>query len=171
MEFKRLEIMFNEVEVITAIMENTANSSFKNLFVHQEDLPLNIKMDKICEIVYKVFQSRQITEEQVLLDMFEDFFEDSEVGPFCIEFIKMNLEFDRENVAERLNKLLEMNCDAVPESQIKVDYLQMTLSLLLNQFPLDMVRINEYSEKLKEILNNEKARQAKLLDLEESNEE
>ena len=64
-----------------------------------------------------------------------------------------------------------MNYDAVPESQIKVDYLQMTLSLLLNQFPLDMVRINEYSEKLKEILNNEKARQAKLLDLEESNEE
>jgi hypothetical protein len=153
MNFRRLEILSNEVEIINAIIAKKDTVSFESLFEYQEDLTKELKLDKICEIIYKVFKTAPLEDESALLKMFENYYgEDSKIGNFCIDFIKMNLELSEMTLEERLVKLLEMDCECLPNAQIKIDYLQMTLSLLLNQEPLNLERINEYNNKLKELL-------------------
>lgn len=153
MNFRRLEILSNEVEIINAIIDKKTTISFDSLFEYQEDLTKELKLDKICEIIYKIFKTAPLEDESALLEMFKNYYgEDSKIGNFCIDFIKMNLEFKEIKIEERLAKLLEMDCDCLPNAQIKIDYLQMTLSLLLNQEPLNLELINEYNNKLKTLL-------------------
>ena len=153
MNFKRLEILSNEIEIINAIIDKKTTISFDSLFEYQEDLTKELKLDKICEIIYKVFKTAPMEDESALLNMFKNYYgEDSKIGDFCIDFIKMNLELNELTLEERLAKLLEMDCNCLPNAQIKIDYLQMILSLLLNQEPLNLELINEYNNKLKELL-------------------
>ena len=153
MNFKRLEILSNEIEIINAIIDKKTTISFDSLFEYQEDLTKELKLDKICEIIYKVFKTAPLEDESALLEMFKNYYgEDSKIGDFCIDFIKMNLELNEITIEERLAKLLEMDCSCLPNAQIKIDYLQMILSLLLNQEPLNLELINEYNNKLKELL-------------------
>lgn len=155
MNFRRLEILSHEVDIINAIIDKKTTVSFNSLFEYQEDLTKELKLDKICEIIYKVFKTAPLEDESALLKMFEDYYgEGSKIGNFCIDFIKMNLELSEMTLEERLVKLLEMDCECLPNAQIKIDYLQMTLSLLLNQEPLNLELINEYNNKLKELLYN-----------------
>lgn len=153
MNFRRLEILSHEVEIINAIIDKKATASFDSLFEYQEDLTKELKLDKICEIMYKVFKTAPIEDESALLSMFKNYYgEDSKIGDFCINFIKMNLELNELTLEEKLTRLLEMDYDCLPNAQIKIDYLQMTLSLLLNQEPLNLELINEYNNKLKQLL-------------------
>lgn len=153
MNFRRLEILSHEVDIINAIIDKKTTVSFNSLFEYQEDLTKELKLDKICEIIYKVFKTAPLEDESALLKMFEDYYgEGSKIGNFCIDFIKMNLELSEMTLEERLVKLLEMDCECLPNAQIKIDYLQMILSLLLNQEPLNLELINEYNNKLKELL-------------------
>ena len=158
MNFKRLEILSNEVEIINAIMDNKQNISFNLLFEGQEEMSKEFKLDKICEILYKVLKSAQVLrnvqeiDEANLLRMFEEYYGNSNIGAFCIEFIKLNIEADGLELEEKLERLLALNPDHVSDAQIKIDYLQMTLTLLLNQFPLNFELINQYNAKLKELL-------------------
>lgn len=153
MNFRRLEILSHEVEIINAIINKKATVSFDSLFEYQDDLTKELKLDKICEILYKVFRTTPIEDESALLNMFKNYYgEDTKIGVFCIDFIKMNLELDKLTLEERLVKLLEMDFDCLPNAQIKIDYLQMTLSSLLNQEPLNLELINEYNNKLKQLL-------------------
>lgn len=153
MNFRRLEILSHEVEIINAIIDKKTTVSFNSLFEYQEDLTKELKLDKICEIIYKVFKTVPLDDESALLKIFENYYgEDSKIGNFCIDFIKMNLELREMTMEERLAKLLEMDCNCLPNAQIKIDYLQMTLSLLLNQEPLNLELINEYNNKLKQLL-------------------
>ena len=155
MNFRRLEILSHEIEIINAIIDKKATISFDFLFEYQEDLTKELKLDKICEIIYKVFRTAPMEDESALLSMFKNYYgEDSKIGDFCIDFIKMNLELNELTLEERLAKLLEMDCDCLPNAQIKIDYLQMILSLLLNQEPLNLELINEYNNKLKQLLYN-----------------
>ena len=155
MNFRRLEILSHEIEIINAIIDKKATVSFDFLFEYQEDLTKELKLDKICEIIYKVFRTAPMEDESALLSMFKNYYgEDSKIGDFCIDFIKMNLELNELTLEERLAKLLEMDCDCLPNAQIKIDYLQMILSLLLNQEPLNLELINEYNNKLKQLLYN-----------------
>lgn len=155
MNFRRLEILSHEVDIINAIIDKKTTVSFDSLFEYQEDLTKELKLDKICEIIYKVFKTAPLEDESALLKMFENYYgEGSKIGNFCIDFIKMNLELSEMTLEERLVKLLEMDCECLPNAQIKIDYLQMTLSLLLNQEPLNLEIINEYNNKLKELLYN-----------------
>lgn len=155
MNFRRLEILSNEVEIINAIIAKKDTVSFESLFEYQEDLTKELKLDKICEIIYKVFKTAPLEDESALLKMFENYYGEvtgSQIGSFCIDFIKMNIELSEMTLEERLVKLLEMDCDCLPNAQIKIDYLQVTLSLLLNQEPLNLELINEYNNKLKQLL-------------------
>ena len=153
MNFRRLEILSHEVEIINAIIDKKTTVSFDSLFEYQEDLTKELKLDKICEIIYKVFKTAPLEDESALLKIFENYYgEGSKIGNFCIDFIKMNLELSEMTLEERLVKLLEMDCDCLPNAQIKIDYLQMTLSLLLNQEPLNLELINEYNNRLKQLL-------------------
>lgn len=155
MNFRRLEILSHEVDIINAIIDKKTTVSFNSLFEYQEDLTKELKLDKICEIIYKVFKTAPLEDESALLKMFENYYgEGSKIGNFCIDFIKMNLELSEMTLEERLVKLLEMDCECLPNAQIKIDYLQMILSLLLNQEPLNLELINEYNNKLKELLYN-----------------
>lgn len=155
MNFRRLEILSHEVDIINAIIDKKTTVSFDSLFEYQEDLTKELKLDKICEIIYKVFKTAPLEDESALLKMFENYYgEGSKIGNFCIDFIKMNLELSELTLEERLAKLLEMDCECLPNAQIKIDYLQMTLSLLLNQEPLNLELINEYNNKLKQLLYN-----------------
>lgn len=155
MNFRRLEILSNEIDIINAIIDKKATASFESLFEYQEDLTKELKLDKICEIIYKVFKTAPMEDESALLEMFKNYYgEDSKIGNFCIDFIKMNLELNELTLEERLAKLLEMDCNCLPNAQIKIDYLQVTLSLLLNQEPLNLEIINEYNNKLKQLLYN-----------------
>lgn len=155
MNFRRLEILSHEVEIINAIIDKKTTVSFDSLFEYQEDLTKELKLDKICEIIYKVFKTAPLEDESALLKIFENYYgEGSKIGNFCIDFIKMNLELREMTIEERLAKLLEMDCECLPNAQIKIDYLQMTLTLLLNQEPLNLELINEYNNKLKQLLYN-----------------
>ena len=147
MIFKRLEILSKEADIISGILNNESNVSFQELFDLQDDLTEINKLDKICEIIYKVFKTANIEDTSNLLNMFDD----SKVGDFCIKFIKMNLELDKD-LEERLNELLELDCDVLPSAQIKIDYLQLTLNLLLNQEHLNLELINQINNKLKALM-------------------
>lgn len=147
MIFKRLEILSKEADIISGILNNESNVSFQELFDLQDDLTEINKLDKICEMIYKVFKTADIEDTSNLLNMFDD----SKVGDFCIKFIKMNLELDKD-LEERLNELLELDCDVLPPAQIKVDYLQLTLNLLLNQEHLNLELINQINSKLKALM-------------------
>lgn len=152
MNFRRLEILSNEIEVINAIMSNKVAVSFNLLFDGQDDLSKEHKLDKICEILYKSFKTVQDIDETNIQRMFEEYYNNSEIGAFCIEFIKMNLELDQLSLEEKIEKLSKMNSDCLPNAQIKIDHLQMLVSLLLNQSPLNMELINQYNNKLKTLL-------------------
>lgn len=147
MIFKRLEILSKEADIISGILNNESNVSFQELFDLQDDLTEINKLDKICEMIYKVFKTANIEDTSNLLNMFDD----SKVGDFCIKFIKMNLELDKD-LEERLNELLELDCDVLPPAQIKIDYLQLTLNLLLNQEHLNLELINQINNKLKALM-------------------
>lgn len=147
MIFKRLEILSKEADIISGILNNESNVSFQELFDLQDDLTEINKLDKICEMIYKVFKTANIEDTSNLLNMFDD----SKVGDFCIKFIKMNLELDKD-LEERLNELLELDCDVLPPAQIKIDYLQLTLNLLLNQEHLNLELINQTNNKLKALM-------------------
>ena len=73
MNFKRLEILSNEVEIINAIIDKKTTVSFDSLFKYQEDLTKELKLDKICEIIYKVFKTTPLEDESALLKIFENF--------------------------------------------------------------------------------------------------
>lgn len=145
--FKRLEILSKEADIIAGILNNESNMSFKELFDLQDDLTEINKLDKICEMLYKVFKTSNIEDTSNLLNMFDD----SKVGEFCIKFIKMNLELEKD-LEDRLAALLELDCDILPPAQIKIDYLQLTLNLLLNQEHLNLELINQINNKLKALM-------------------
>ena len=157
MDFNRLQALSLEIDIINAIINNNKDISFNKLFESDENITEEFKLNKLCELAYKVLKQVEIEEEDALLEMFNEIFPDnSAVGRFCIDFIKINLEMDnmdRDKINERIELLLKLDGSIIPDSQIKIDYYNLILTLLLNQDPINLNLINKYNIELKALLN------------------
>jgi hypothetical protein len=87
--------------------------------------------------------------------MFEDLCPEANLGEFCVEFLKYQI-LDRDlNLNEKIEKLESLKYELIPDSEIKMNYLNQILSLLLNQEVLDLEKINMYNNVLKELISRQ----------------
>lgn len=153
MEFDRLNFLSQEIDIINAIINNEEGIQFNKLFENDENATDEIKLNTLCRITQQILSSTELKGEEALLGMFNEIYPDPIVGEFCINFIKQQLENNEGPVDEKINRLLELDVKRIPKSQIKKDYLNLLLTLLLNQQPLNMELINKYNNEIKKLLN------------------
>lgn len=155
MDFGRLRALSKEVDILNAIINGEEGVSFASLFEGEEGLNNEFKLDKLCQLTYKIFKSMKLENEQTLLNMYTEIYPEA-VGKFCIAFIKMHIDFGGDNINEKLNILLSLDYKPVPSCRVKADYFQLVLNLLLCQEPLNLELINRYNNELKELLKEDK---------------
>jgi hypothetical protein len=118
------------------------------------------KMDSFFKLVMNTYSDNNITKLAKNID-FKNIFRginpdcDQKVIDFFAGFLKLYIEDDvlEQSINERLEKLLRLNCDDVPDnSEIKRLYLYMTLLLALSKSPTDLALIEELNEKLQRTL-------------------
>lgn len=153
MEFDRLTFLSQEIDIINAIINNEEGIQFNKLFENDENATDEIKLNTLCRMTRQILSSTELKGDEALLGMFNEIYPDSIVGEFCINFIKQQLENNEGSVDEKINRLLELDVERIPNSQIKKDYLNLLLTLLLNQQPLNMELINKYNNEIKKLLN------------------
>jgi hypothetical protein len=152
MNFDRVKVLMTEIDTINAILNNDEEYDFNNLFKNCDDMLEEEKMNKLCEITYKILENNEFENDLMIIRMFDAIFPENEVGEFCIQFIRLNLMESRGNVDERIDMLVRLNIEKIPNSQIKIDYLNVVLTMLLQQKPLNMELINKYNNLLKELV-------------------
>lgn len=152
MDFSRVNVLMNEIDVINAVLYNNTEFDFSILF-NNTDMDEEHKINKLCELAYKIVKQEEFENEGLLIKMFNDNFPESEVGEFCVEFIKLNILESRDQLDKRIDDLLVLGTLEMPNAQIKIDYLNILLTLLLQQTPMNMELINQYNNQLKEIIN------------------
>ena len=148
MNFSRLRALSNEVTVINAIINNEEGVTLDLLFPEEEEF--EFKLNKLCEIAYNIFNSFKLENDDVLINLFNEL--QPGLGEFCVGFIKFNDERDK-TLNEKIEELLKLDVSNIPTSNIKIDYLNMILSLLLCQKPLNMELINRFNEEIKSMIN------------------
>ena len=155
MNFDRLKVLSKEADIINAIINGGEEVSFDSLFEDEPEATNEFKLEKLCGIVYRVLKTTKIENHTTLLNMFDELYPDSNVGKFCIEFITLNInDFGgNEPVVDKINTLLELDYDGLPDSQIKADYLQTIMTLLLVQQPINIELINKFNIELKKMIN------------------
>lgn len=153
MEFDRLAYLSLEADIINAIINNEEGVEFNKLFENDEKATLEFKLDMLCRLTQQILSSVELQDETVLLNMFNELYPNSKVGEFCIGFIKQQLDRSDCFVNEKINKLLALDINDAPEAQIKKDYLNLLLTLLLNQQPLNIELINKYNNEIKKLIN------------------
>lgn len=79
---------------------------------------------------------------------------DDQIIQFFESFLNFYINDDTSvDINERLNRLLELNCDSIPDtSEVKRLYLYLTLVLALAQTPLNMKLVDELNNKLQNTL-------------------
>lgn len=152
MNFDRVKVLMTEIDTINAILNNDEEFDFNILFKDCDDMIEEEKMNKLCEIAYKVLENVDFENDFMIIRMFNTIFPEKEVGEFCIQFIRLNLIESRGNLNERIENLVQLDVENVPDSQIKIDYLNVVLTMLLQQKPLNMELINKYNNLLKELV-------------------
>lgn len=152
MNFDRVKVLMTEIDTINAILNNDEEFDFNILFKDCDDMIEEEKMNKLCEITYKVLENVDFENDFMIIRMFDTIFPEKEVGEFCIQFIRLNLIESRGNLNERIENLVQLDVENIPDSQIKIDYLNVVLTMLLQQKPLNMELINKYNNLLKELV-------------------
>lgn len=151
MDFGRLDILSKEIDIINAILNGDHSVSFNSLYEKDLNAKEEMKLDKLCEITYKVLNSYDLKDETVLLNMYNEICSNESVGKFCIDFIKINInqETQMKSIDDRLNELLALDYENVPNFSLKLDYIQTVMVLLLQQFPIDIKTLNKFNDILK----------------------
>ena len=157
MNFEKLKNLSREIDVINAFMNNE-EISFDYLFEDALDfneLTEEYKLNKICELISRVFYTVKLEDTSHIENMLNKHYNNDKIGKFCVGFIRMQIDGAPDAKFEtKLNFLLSLDVESVPMSQIKIDYYQATLHMLLYQQPLNLELINYYNNQLKDILNN-----------------
>lgn len=155
MDTSRAKILANEIDLMNAIINNDKEDiSIQKLFENMNDLSIEQKLDRLCEIAYKLLNSVDLEYPSLLISLFDELYSDVGVGEFCVEFLRYQI-YDRNlGVNEKIEKLESFNYSRVPDSEIKMNYLNQLLSLLLNQESLDFNKINKYNKVLKDLIKN-----------------
>lgn len=154
MNFDRLKVLSKEADVINAIINGEEGVSFNSLFEDEPEATNESKLNKLCGIAYRVLKSTKVKDRTVLLNMFNEIYPDSNVGKFCIEFITITINDFNESttIVDKINTLTSLDYDGLPDSQIKVDYLQAVMTLLLIQQPINIELINKFNIELKKLI-------------------
>ena len=156
MDFGRLAQISTEIDAYNALFNNNLEFDFNVLFnnlVDVHNITKEFKFDKLCEIAYKAILQKEDIKE-IIIKMFNDVLPDFNVGEFCFEFIKFNIQKEDDyTIDEKIELLSNLDIDSIPASQIKIDYFNLILTLLLVQEPMNINLINEYNNKLKNLLN------------------
>ena len=156
MDVSRSKVLSNEIDIINAIINNEKNNvSVQNLFKNADDLSVEQKINKVCEIAYKILNSTELENPELLMEMFEDLCPEANLGEFCVEFLKYQIHDRDLNLDEKIEKLESLKYELIPDSEIKMNYLNQILSLLLNQEILDIEKINMYNNVLKELISRQ----------------
>lgn len=156
MDVSRSKVLSNEIDIINAIINNEKNNvSVQNLFKNADDLSVEQKINKVCEIAYKVLNSTELENSELLMEMFEDLCPEVNLGEFCVEFLKYQMHNRDLDLNEKIEKLESLKYELIPDSEIKMNYLNQILSLLLNQEVLDLEKINMYNNVLKELISRQ----------------
>ena len=156
MDVSRSKVLSNEIDIINAIINNEKNNvSVQNLFKNADDLSVEQKINKVCEIAYKVLNSTELENSELLMEMFEDLCPEINLGEFCVEFLKYQMHNRDLDLNEKIEKLESLKYELIPDSEIKMNYLNQILSLLLNQEVLDLEKINMYNNVLKELISRQ----------------
>jgi DNA-directed RNA polymerase specialized sigma54-like protein len=156
MENNRLSYLSLEIDIINAIINNDTSVKFNDLFVNDESASDEFKFEILCRIAQQILNSMELENEETLLNMFKEIYPNEDIGLFCIDFIKFNKDKNPDvKIDERINNLLsiEIDMDVLPESNIKRDYLNLMVTLLLNQEPLNIEFINHYNNEIKKLIN------------------
>ncbi len=157
MDVSRSQILASEIDMINAIINNEkSNVSVQNLFKNADDLSVEQKINKVCEIAYKILNSTNLENPELLMEMFEDLCPEANLGEFCVEFLKYQIHDRDLNINLKIEKLEALKYELVPDCEIKMNYLNQILSLLLNQEVLNLEKINMYNNVLKELINRQK---------------
>ena len=155
MDTSRAKILANEIDLMNAIINNDKEDiSIQKLFENMNDLSIEQKLDRLCEIAYKLLNSVDLEYPSLLISLFDELYPDAGVGEFCVEFLRYQI-YDRNlGINEKIEKLESFNYSRVPDSEIKMNYLNQLLSLLLNQEFMDFNKINKYNKVLKDLIKN-----------------
>ena len=152
MNFDRLGKLTMEIDIINALIDGNFEYDFKKIF-EGTDMNEENKINKLCELTYRMLNQEEFVNLDILLKMFNDNFPEN-VGKFCVNFIKLNKgDLQNMDINETIMALQELRVDDVPDAQIKVDYLNLLLVLLLQQVPMNMEKINKYNNLLKDMMN------------------
>jgi hypothetical protein len=151
MDFGRLDILSKEIDIINAILNGDHSVSFNSLYEKDLEAKEEMKLDKLCEITYKVLNSYGLKDETVLLNMYNEICSNENVGKFCVDFIKINInqETQMKSINDRLNELLALDYENIPNFSLKLDYIQTVMVLLLQQSPIDIKTLNKFNDILK----------------------
>ena len=156
MDVSRSKVLTSEIDMINAIINNEKNNaSVQNLFRNADDLSVEQKINKVCEIAYKILNSTELKNPELLMEMFEDLCPEANLGEFCVEFLKYQIHDRYLDLNEKIEKLESLKYELIPDSEIKMNYLNQILSLLLNQEVLDLEKINVYNNVLKELISRQ----------------
>ena len=153
MDFSRLQILSREIDFMNAIILKQKGVSFESFF-EGDDIAEDLKVDKICEICYKVINLLEDKDDTLYLkEILINHFGNENAAIFIINFILLNIEDKNiNNIGDKLDILLALPYDFMPMCQMKIDYLNLTLSLLLKQEPLDMELINSFNDNTKSLI-------------------
>ena len=152
MDFSRSLVLINEIDVINAIINNEP-VSIEKLFKNADDLSVEQKLNKLCEIGYKIVNSSHVENYDSLIFMFNELIPESNIGEFCIEFIKFQINNKEISIEEKIEKLTSLDYENVPKSEIKMNFLNNIISLLLSQNIIDIPKLNKYNEELKKLID------------------
>ena len=156
MDVSRSQVLASEIDIINAIINNEKNNvSVQNLFKNADDSSIEQKINKVCEITYKILNLTELENPELLIGMFEDLYPEANLGEFCIEFLKYQMHNRDLDLNEKIEKLESLKYELIPDSEIKMNYLNQILSLLLNQEILDLEKINMYNKVLKDLISRQ----------------
>lgn len=154
MDLNRIKYLSKEVDVVNAFMNNE-KIVLNDLFEGNPETPTTaLQIDKICELLYRIFHSVDLENTSNIESSINDYFNNNEISGFCINFIKMQIKGNPNDQFEtKLDFLLSLNPTSIPMSRIKIDYYQAVLYMLLCQQPLDLELINNINGQLKVALS------------------
>lgn len=115
------------------------------------------KIDNIFELMFNNFAAANLTTDTEFLKQVFLMIEDNqEIANACaalITFINTTLNNTMMQLEDKLNQLLEINYEILPQSNVKKCYLYYLLNILLSRPIVDIDFISKITEELKLFLN------------------
>ncbi len=115
------------------------------------------KMDAVFELIHNNFAAADMTTDiEYLKQVFLMIEGNQEIANACatlITFINTTLNNTMMQLEDKLNQLLEINYEILPQSNVKKYYLYYLLNILLSRPINDIELISRITEELKSFLN------------------